>query len=128
MLSLQSPHNQNKPDLLQQAISPTFRNKRIPSAHDSYSYSSNHNLKICKVDSPCKQAEKLKRRKSQYINSSSSYLDKNDKNDVVPQKKKSSKSINPVSTQINLSQPINHPILNINTNIASTPSNKDLNK
>ena len=125
MLSLQSPHNQNKPDMLQQAISPTFRNKRIPSAHDSYSYSSNQNLKICKVDSPCKQSEKLKRRKSQYINSSSSYLDKND---VAPQKKKSSKSINPLSSHTNQPQPINNPILNLNSNMASTPSNKEVNK
>ncbi len=54
MLSLQSPHNSHKPELLQQAISPSFRNKRIPSAHESYSYSSNHNLKISKTDSPSK--------------------------------------------------------------------------
>lgn len=56
MLTIQSPNsnlgqNNNGPnskiDLLSN-VSPTFRNKRIPSAHDNYSYSSNQNLKIIK--------------------------------------------------------------------------------
>ena len=57
MLTIQSPHSNqiithnsssSKIDLLSN-VSPTFRNKRIPSAHDNYSYSSNHNLKIIKT-------------------------------------------------------------------------------
>lgn len=50
MLTIQSPHfsNSSKVELLSH-ISPTFRNKRIPSAQDNYSYSSNHNLKISKT-------------------------------------------------------------------------------
>lgn len=62
MLTIQSPQNNqgitnnsfsSKLDLLSN-VSPTFRNKRIPSAHDNYSYSSNHNLKIIKCESPPK--------------------------------------------------------------------------
>ncbi len=52
MYSLQSPNGNglNKNEIIQSITSPTnYRNKRIPSAHDNYSYSSNHNLKICRI-------------------------------------------------------------------------------
>lgn len=67
-------------------ISPSFRSKRIPSSQATYS--SNQNLKLIKNESPSKLSEKLKRRKSQYINSNS-YIDLG----TQPIKKKSSKSI-----------------------------------
>lgn len=43
----------SKIDILKQ-ISPSFRNKRIPSVQDNCSYASNQNLKISKNDSPSK--------------------------------------------------------------------------
>lgn len=97
MLTLQSPHNNvnhsnlsSKIHVLSSNISPTFRNKRIPSAHDNYCYASNQNLKMTKIESPSKFSQGLKRRKSQYINSNSYVW----KCQPLPHRKKSSKSIN----------------------------------
>lgn len=59
MLTLHSPQNtvnqtnsSSKIDLLSNNISPTYRNKRTSSAQDKYSFASNQNLKITKIDSP----------------------------------------------------------------------------
>ena len=46
-----------KQDFFSKQRSPSYRNKRIPSAHENYLCSSNQNLKTYKQDSPSKYSE-----------------------------------------------------------------------
>jgi hypothetical protein len=78
MLTIHSPKfsASSKPDLLNSKLSPSFRNKRIPSAQDHYSYDSN-NIKNSKTESPSKFSEEVLRRKSQFGENNPNMLNNN---------------------------------------------------
>jgi hypothetical protein len=66
MLTIHSPKfsASSRVELLHNKLSPSFRNKRVPSAQDHYSTESN-NIKNSKTESPSKFSEEVLRRKSQ---------------------------------------------------------------
>jgi hypothetical protein len=66
MLTIHSPKftASGRAEFMSNKMSPSFRNKRIPSALDNYSCESNNN-KLSKNESPSKLSEECARRKSQ---------------------------------------------------------------